>query len=219
VELNRYIDHTLLRPDAVPEDIERLCREAIKHEFYGIVVNPVCVEYAANLLEDTGIHLCGVAGFPLGATFTGVKVSEALESEAAGADEVDVVANIGLLQQREFDAVTRELSEIRRQLNNKTILKVIIETPILSPDRWENTVAVLIDAGADFVKTGTGFFGAVSRRHVQQLKQYCGTRIKIKAAGGIRTAADASALILAGADRLGCSASVAIMRSLKDPNM
>jgi len=219
MELNRYIDHTFLRPDAVPDDVARLCREAVDYRFYGIVVNPIHVESAASLLKDTEVHLCSVAGFPLGATFSEIKVSEAIEAEASGADEIDVVADIGRLQEGDFAGVARELSEIRRRLADRTILKVIIETPLLSPDRWESTVAAAIDSGADFVKTGTGFFGAVSRRHVHQLKGYCGDKIKIKAAGGIRTAADASALILAGADRLGCSASVKIMSGLKNPNM
>lgn len=219
MELNRYIDHTLLRSDAISEDIERLCREAVQYRFYSVVVNPGRVAFGADLLRNTGIHLCSVAGFPLGATRTEIKVSEAAGAEADGADEIDVVANIGWLQESEFVRACRELSEIRKHLADRIIIKVIIETPLLSPNRWQESVTAIIDAGANFVKTGTGFFGSVSPLHVSQLKDFCEGKIRIKAAGGIRTAADASALILAGADRLGCSTSAALMNSLKNPNM
>ncbi len=219
MELNRYIDHTNLRPDARGDDIDRLCREAVEYRFFAVVVNPALVGYAADILKGSGIRICTVAGFPLGATFVETKTDEAVRAEGSGAGEIDVVANIGRLQSGEFLDAGRELTEIRRHLADQTIMKVIIETPLLSPERWPDTVEAVIDAGAQFVKTGTGFFGAVTERHVLQLRDYCGDRIKIKAAGGIRTASDASALILAGADRLGSSASVGIMHSLGDTNL
>lgn len=219
MELNRYIDHTNLRPDALADDIGRLCREAVEHRFCSVVVNPAFVGYAADTLKGSGVRICTVAGFPLGATFVETKTDEAVRAEELGADEIDVVANIGRLQGGEFPDVRRELAEIRRRLSGRTVMKVIIETPLLSPERWPGAVETVIDAGAQFIKTGTGFFGAVTARHVLQLKELCGDRIKIKAAGGIRTAPDASALILAGADRLGSSASVGIMHSLRNTDL
>jgi deoxyribose-phosphate aldolase len=214
MELNRYLDHTLLRPDAEPDDLERLCREAIEFNFYSVVVNPVYINTAAELLNGKDIKVCSVAGFPLGAGQPEIKLAEAMRAEADGADEIDIVANIGWIQSGRFPLVARELIDIRRRLSSDTVLKVIIETPLIGPDLWSEAVQTVIRAGVDYVKTATGFFGGTTRRHVEQLKEYCGDKIKIKAAGGIRTAADAMAMIMAGASRIGSSSSVAIMQSM-----
>jgi len=216
VKLNRYIDHTLLRPDAVPEDVEKLCREAREFHLYSVVVNPVYITTAAEILKDSRIRICSVAGFPLGASQPEIKLAEAIRAEADGAEEVDIVANIGWLQSECFPLVARELIDIRRRLSSDTVLKVIIETPLVKPDLWPEAVKALIRAGVDYVKTATGFFGSTSVRHVEQLREYCGDRIKIKAAGGIKTADEAMAMIMAGASRIGSSSSVAIMKGLKD---
>ncbi len=213
MELNRFIDHTLLRSDATPADIERICSEAIESAFYSVVVNPVFVPQAAERLTDTDVKVCSVVGFPLGANYTELKMAEAARIDAEGANEIDIVANIGWLAQDRQYEVIKELSEIRRRLASDTVIKVIIETPILSEDVWKSTVEGLIRARIDFVKTATGFNGPTPVGHVKKLKSFCGDDIKIKAAGGIKTASDARAMIEAGADRLGASASLEIIRS------
>ncbi len=216
MNLNQYLDHTLLRPDAIGEDIEKLCREAYDGGFCCAVVNPVYVEMAARLLLDSKVKTCSVVAFPMGTSQTEIKIAEAIRAEADGAEEIDLVANLGWLQSGQFSLVTKELIDIRRRLSSDTILKVIIETPLLNPQVWPDTAEAVIRSGADFIKTATGFFGTTTRKHVEQLKDYCGDRIKIKAAGGIRTAADAMAMIMAGAARIGSSSSVSIIENMKN---
>jgi len=218
MKLNRYIDHTLLRPDSVPEDIEKLCREAVNFDFRCAVVSPTNVSMATKLLKGTRVAVCSVVAFPMGASHTEVKIAEAIRVEADGADEIDVVANIGWLQSGQFSQAARELYEIRRRLSPDTIMKVIIETPLLKPEYWPEAVEAVIRSGAHYVKTATGLYGATSRRHVEQLKSYAGDKIKIKAAGGIKKADDAMSMIMAGASRIGSSSSVAIMEDLKKGN-
>jgi deoxyribose-phosphate aldolase len=214
MNLNRYLDHTLLRPDAAPEDIERLCCEVYDHNFHSAVVTPIYVSLVSKLLRGSDVKTCSVVSFPLGASQTEIKIAEAIRAEADGAQEIDIVANLGWLQSGRFGEATRELFDIRRRLSPDTVLKVIIETPLLKPPLWKESAEAVIRSGAQYVKTATGFFGATTRRHVEQLREYCGDRIKIKAAGGIRTAAEAIAMIMAGAGRIGSSSSVAIMDSL-----
>jgi deoxyribose-phosphate aldolase len=216
MDINRYLDHTLLRPDAIPEDIDKLCREAMDYRFHSVVVNPVHISQANRLVSGSDVRICSVVAFPLGASQTEIKIAEAITVEADGADEIDIVANIGWLQSRQFSQVARELIKIRRSLLSDTVLKVIIETPLLSPQLWPDAVEAVFNSRAEFVKTATGFFGGTTQRHVEQLKEYCGSRVKLKAAGGIRSAADAAAIIMAGADRIGSSSSVAIMQGVAD---
>ena len=219
MELNRYIDHTLLRSDATPADIERLCRQAMEYNFHCVVVNPVYISQSVGILKGSGVKTCSVAGFPLGAGLTEIKIAEAAKAEEHGATEIDVVANIGWIQSGRFSDVAGELTSIRRRLATETILKVIMETPLVSSEHWPDTVEAIIGSGANFMKSGTGFFGAVGVEHISTLRRLCAGRIKIKAAGGIRTAADALALIDVGAVRLGTSASVSIMRDLPASKM
>lgn len=214
MRLNRYIDHTLLRSDAVPEDIDRLCTEAVQNEFYSVVVNPVFVPQAVENLKKSKVKVCSVVGFPLGANYTEIKMAEAARVDAEGADEIDIVANIGWLTEDKVHRVIKELSEVRRRIAAETILKVIIETPILNEEAWKPTVDGLIRARIDFVKTATGFNGPTPVEHVIKLKKLCGKHIRIKAAGGIKTAAEARAMIEAGAVRLGTSSSVQIIKSI-----
>jgi len=216
MKLSRYLDHTLLRPDAVTQDIEQLCREAYDYDFHSVVVAPVFVSVVSGLLRSSTVKTCSVVSFPLGASQTEIKIAEAIRAEADGAQEIDIVANLGLIQSEQFSLVTRELLDVRRRLSSDTVLKVIIETPLIRPELWNQAAEAVIRSGAEYVKTATGFFGATSRRHVEQLKDYCGDRIKIKAAGGIRTAAEAISMIMVGASRIGSSSSVAIMEGLKN---
>jgi deoxyribose-phosphate aldolase len=215
VELSRYIDHTWLRPEATAVDIQRLCREAVEYHFYAVIVNPVYIPLAAKILKKSDVLVGSVAGFPLGASQTEVKMAEAIRAEADGADEIDFVANIGLIQSGAFAELGKELVDVRRRLSRETVLKVIIETPLIKPEVWQGAVDAVARSGAEFVKSATGFFGATQVEHVRRLQELAAGRIKIKAAGGIRTAAEAQAMIEAGAARIGSSASVAIVESLK----
>lgn len=215
MELNRYLDHTLLRPDATRGEIERLCAEGLQYQFRAIVVTPAYLPIIADCLAGSTVAACTVVGFPLGGNTTEIKIAEAVQAEERGAGEIDIVANLGWLQDRQAAKVVDELAQVRRRLSSETVFKVIIETPLITPSIWPEAVEAVIDSGADFVKTATGFFGATTRRHVEQISTYVDGRIKIKAAGGIRTAADAMAMIMVGAARIGSSSSVAIMKGLE----
>ena len=214
MELNQYLDHTLLRPEATEIDIRGLCDNALVHRFHAVVINPIFVEMATIRLNGTGVKTCSVVGFPLGANRTDLKIAEAAAAEADGAVEIDIVANLGWLASADFTRASKELSEVRRWLASSTLMKVIIETPLLDQGLWPGAVAAVVDCGAEFVKTATGFFGPTPVEHVRQLSEYAAGSIKIKAAGGIRTADQALAMIAAGASRIGSSASVAIMQEL-----
>ncbi len=214
MELNRAIDHTLLRPDATEADIENLCREALAWRFHSVVVNPIFITGVARRLAGSESVAAAVVGFPLGANRTDIKCAEARAAIADGAVEIDVVANIGKLQTEDYEWVAAELRSVRGVLPPGTILKVIIETPLLRPERWLGAMEAVIAARADFVKTATGFFGPTPVEHVALLSGYAAGRIQIKAAGGIKMLGQATAMLAAGASRLGCSSSVAIMQQL-----
>ena len=216
MELNRLLDHTLLHPGATEDDIERLCREARQYHFCAVVVNPVFVSLVSKHLKGSGVKTCSVVGFPLGANRTETKIFEARRAVEDGAEEIDVVANIGWLAAGRVSETTKELQAIRQALPANVILKVIIETPVLDPESWRDAVKAVVDSGADFVKTATGFFGPTPVGHVVRLAEFAGGRIKVKAAGGIKTADQARAMISAGAARIGSSSSVAIMTDSRD---
>jgi deoxyribose-phosphate aldolase len=214
MELNRLLDHTLLRPEATESDVERLCCEAIAYHFYAVVVNPVFIPLVSDRLKSSGVKTCSVAGFPLGANRTETKIIEACRAAEDGAAEIDAVANIGWLAAGRMADATKELQAIRRALPANVLLKIIIETPILGPHMWPGAVQAVVDSGAEFVKTATGVFGATPIDHVARLVELAQGRVKVKAAGGIRTADQAAALISAGAARIGSSSSVAIMAEI-----
>lgn len=211
MNLNRYIDHTLLAPQAYLKDIENLCREALEFGFYSVMVNPAYVSRAAQLLEGSDIKVGTVIGFPLGANRTDIKIAEAIAAENDGAHEIDIVANIGALMAWKFSVASKELIRIKKAVSSSTIIKVIIETPLIGTGRLPEAVQAVIDSGADFVKSATGFFGATPLEHIRRMSACSQGRIKIKAAGGIKTAEDALAMIEAGAARIGCSSSVALI--------
>ncbi|MBN2227523.1 MAG: deoxyribose-phosphate aldolase [candidate division Zixibacteria bacterium] len=213
-KLNTYFDHALLSSDTTRDDIIRLCHEAEAYALFGIAINPCWVRDARAELDGSNVKIIGVSGFPLSANTTTIKVAEAVQGVEDGADEIDMVANVGWLVAGEYGKVEHEIAAVRRALPHEVPLKVIIETPKLQPDVQIEAVRIIIDAGAQFVKTATGFFGGATVEAVARLKQAAGGMIKVKASGGIRTLADAAAMIHAGADRLGSSASVAIMQEL-----
>jgi len=209
-----WIDHTLLKPEATATQIRRLCLEAQEHQFASVCINPAYVSLAAGLLAHSPVRICTVVGFPLGASLASYKVIEALGCMQAGAAEIDMVINIGALKGEAYGMLLNEIEVLAQATHNQTaILKVIIETALLT--RREKIIACLIskEAGADIVKTSTGFASAgATVEDVELMRCVVGSKLGVKAAGGVRTLADAQAMIRAGATRLGSSAGVQIMR-------
>ena len=210
-DLNRYFDHALLYSETDLDGIIKCCHEAVENNFYGIAINPYWVPYARQELNGTDVKIIGVAGFPLSANTTAIKIAEAMQGVKDGADEIDMVANVGLLVSGEYKKVEEEIADVRKNLPEETLLKVIIEAPKISPETQIEAVKVIINAGAEYVKTATGFFGGATVDTVERLVKAADGQIKIKASGGIKTLADTEALINAGADRIGSSSSVAII--------
>lgn len=210
--LNRYFDHSLLRPETDLNGIIRLCNDAIKYDFFGIAINPYWVVYARKELAGSRVRIISVSGFPLSASTTEIKIAEAAKGVEDGADEIDMVANVGLLAMGDYRKVEEEIALVRKNLPGHIILKVIIEAPLISPAAQLEVVKAIINAGAEYVKTATGFFGDTTVEMVRRLHEAAKGQIKIKASGGIRTLVDTEALIRTGADRIGSSASVGIMK-------
>ena len=213
-ELARFIDHTLLKPDATAKHIEQLCAEARQHHFHAVCVNGSWVAQARSFLEDTDVKVAAVAGFPLGATDADTK---RFETEAAidnGAQEIDVVINIGRLKDGDDAYVLRELRDVVEAADGRPV-KVIIETCLLTHEEKIRACHVVVDSEAHFVKTSTGFGSSgATLEDVRLLRETVGPKFGVKAAGGIRDAKTAAAMIQAGATRLGTSNGVAIVRSL-----
>lgn len=211
MELAKYIDHTLLKPEARPEDIDKLCTEAAEHGFAAVCVNPVYVERAARLLQGKGVGVATVIGFPLGATTSGIKAREAKEAILQGATELDMVMVIGLFKGGDHKAVARDIKDVVR-VAGKLPVKVILETCLLNPGEIKTASIIAADSGAAFVKTSTGFSsGGATVEAVRIMKEAVGARCAIKASGGIRQREQALLMIEAGASRIGTSAGVAIV--------
>jgi deoxyribose-phosphate aldolase len=212
--LARYIDHTLLKPDATARDIEQLCREAMEHHFWSVCVNGSRVAQAYALVENSGVKVACTVGFPLGAMTSDAK---RLEVEAAvddGAQEIDVVLNLGRLKDGDDAYVLRELRDIVEAADERTV-KVIFETCLLSREEKIRACKLVVESGAHFVKTSTGFSTAGATTHDVQLMRECvGADFGVKASGGIRDATVALGMIQAGATRLGTSSGVAILKGL-----
>jgi len=219
-ELAGLIDHTLLKPEATPADIKKLCAQAGEFGFAAVCVNPCYVNIACTELAGSGTGVCAVVGFPLGANDPAVKAAEAVAAVRAGASEVDVVINIGYLKGRLTAQVQADLGGVvraARQVRPEMVVKVILETCLLSDLEKAEACRLAVTAGADFVKTSTGFNkGGATVSDVALLKRSVGPGIRVKAAGGIRDLATALAMIRAGADRLGTSSGVAIISEIKD---
>ena len=213
MELASYIDHTLLKPDATASDIEQLCAEAIKYSFATVCVNPCRVPLAAERLAGSGVAVCAVAAFPLGANSTESKLSEAEWCVDNGADEVDVVMNIGEAKAGNWDYVEGELTRLRELTRSKgALLKVIVETCLLDREEKIEAAKRVVAAKADFVKTSTGFAGGgATVEDVALLAEVAAGRCRVKASGGIKTRATAEAMVRAGAARIGSSSGIAIV--------
>ena len=214
VPLARLIDHTLLKPEATREQIVRLCEEAQQYHFASVCVNPSYVRLCATLLHEADdIAVCTVAGFPLGATLPAVKAFEAGHAIAEGATEIDMVMNVGALKSGDLSLLCDDIESVVQVAHtHSAICKVILETALLSPAEIETACQVAVDVGADFVKTSTGFGpGGATVETIALMRRVVGPEIGVKASGGVRTLADALAMIAAGANRLGASAGVQIV--------
>ena len=212
-ELASYIDHTLLAPAASRDDILQLCKEAAEHHFKSVCVNPVWVEAAKKALLGTGVLTCTVVGFPLGTHNTDVKVFEARGATMDGADEIDMVINIASARALDRDALVSDISAVAEVVHEaESLLKVIIETSLLSDDEKILACQAAVEAGADFVKTSTGFNGGgATAQDVALMRQTVGPDIGVKASGGVRTREKALEMIEAGATRIGTSSGIAIV--------
>jgi len=217
MNIAKYIDHTNLKAYASKEDIIKLCDEARRYNFYAVCVNPYRVKLAKEQLQGTNIKVATVIGFPLGATPTEVKVFEAKKALEDGADEVDMVINIGALKDKAYKYVRNDIAEVVRIAHEKeAIVKVIIETCYLSEEEKEIACKLAVEAGADFVKTSTGFgSGGATIEDVKLMRKVVGDKLGVKAAGGIRTYEEALAMINAGANRIGTSSGVKIIEGGK----
>ncbi|MCE7990171.1 MAG: deoxyribose-phosphate aldolase [Caldilinea sp. CFX5] len=218
-QMASYIDHTLLKPEATESQIRQLCQEALTYRFASVCVNPTWVTLCAELLAGSTVKTCTVAGFPLGATLTEVKAVEAAAVIRQGAQEVDMVLNIGRLKDQAYQLVYDDIAAVVAAAKPQgVVVKVIIETFLLT--EAEKVAASLLtqEAGADFVKTATGFNGGgATMADVQLMRRTVGPTMGVKAAGGIRTTLDAQQMIAAGATRLGASAGVKIMQGVAVP--
>jgi len=214
-QLAKYIDHTLLKPDATAAEIEKLCREAVENGFWSVCVNGSNVAQAYGLVADSGVKVACTVGFPLGAMSPDVKRYEVEAAVDDGAQEIDVVLNIGRLKEGNDAAVLRELRDIVEAADERTV-KVILETCLLSRDEKIRACKLVVESGAHFVKTSTGFSTAGATTHDVQLMRECvGAKFGVKASGGIREAKIALAMIDAGATRLGTSSGVAIVKGIQ----
>jgi deoxyribose-phosphate aldolase len=211
MELNRYIDHTLLKPSASERDIIKLCGEAKSYDFYAVCVNSCYVPLAKEALKQTGVKICSVIGFPLGAMSTEAKVFEAIKAVEQGADEIDMVINIGLIKSNNYVGVLKDISAVKNAIG-KTPLKVILEISELSKNEIVRASEICIDANADFVKTSTGFSkSGATLTAVKIIKKTIKDRARIKASGGIRDYETALKYIEAGVYRIGTSSGITIV--------
>ena len=210
-ELAPYLDHTLLKPDATRAQIEQLCTEAAEHQFAAVCVNGSRVELAHSLLEESNVQVCTVVGFPLGAMEADVKRYETEAAVDSGAGEIDMVMNVGRFQDGEYDYIVREIRDVVEAADDR-VVKVILETCLLSNEEIERACKLVVQAQAHFVKSSTGFGSAgATLEHVKLMRETVGQFAGVKAAGGVRNAEDARAMIEAGATRIGTSNSVAIV--------
>lgn len=210
--LKNYIDHTVLKPESTDLDIQQACLDAKENQFKAVCVNPTWVSYVSDLLSDTEVNTCTVIGFPLGANTTAIKVAETQKAIEDGADEVDMVINIGAMKSEDFALVHDDIRAVVKAAEKKALVKVIIETALLDHNEKIRACEIAKRAGADFVKTSTGFStGGATVEDIKLMRSAVGPDMGVKASGGVRTFADAEAMIAAGATRIGTSNGVALI--------
>ncbi len=211
-ELAPYIDHTILKPEATAEQVAQVCDEAIEYGFYSVCINTTWTEFCAKRLRGSAVKLAVVVGFPLGAMDGRAKGFEARHAVELGADEIDMVMNIGALKSGRLTEVEQDIRWVRRSIRQRTVLKVILETTLLTDEEKVIACQIAKKAGADFVKTSTGFSkGGATTHDIALMRRTVGPKLGVKASGGVRTYDDALAMIQAGATRIGASSSVAIV--------
>ena len=216
MSISGMIDHTALKPDTTKDQIEKLCREAVQFGFASVCVNPCYVSLCSQLLKDTEIKVCTVIGFPLGATTSAAKAAETTEAIENGATEVDMVINVGAVKSGDFDYVKKDIEAVVQAAKGKALVKVILETCLLTDEEKRKCCSICKEAGADYVKTSTGFStGGATVEDIKLMRDTVGAEMGVKASGGIRDYETAKAMIEAGASRIGASASVAIVHKEK----
>ncbi|ERI91279.1 deoxyribose-phosphate aldolase [Clostridiales bacterium oral taxon 876 str. F0540] len=210
-KLAKMIDHTILKPEATEEQVRRVCEEALKYKFASVCINPCHVKLTASLLKGSDVKVCTVIGFPLGANTSAVKAFETSEAIREGTQEVDMVINIGKLKDRDYDYVREDIKAVVESAKGKALTKVIIETCLLTDEEKIEVCKLAKEAGADFVKTSTGFStGGATYEDVKLMRETVGENMGVKASGGVRSYNDAESVIKAGASRIGASSSIAI---------
>ena len=216
MKLNKLIDHTLLKATATIAEIETLCKEAVEYDFYSVCVNSAYVATAKKFLEGTTVKVCSVVGFPLGAMQSKAKLFETEQALADGADEIDMVINVGWLKSGEIDKVREEIAALKAAVGSNRVLKVIIETCYLTDEEKRLACQLVLDAKADFVKTSTGFgTGGATLADVKLMKESVQGHAKIKASGGVRDYETAIQYINLGVQRIGTSNGIAILKGEK----
>lgn len=212
MNLAKYIDHTILKADTSREAVLKVCQEARDHGFFSVCVNPYYVSLVRDQLQGTDVKVCSVIGFPLGAGVASIKAQEAAQAIADGAHEIDMVLNVAALKNGELEAVEADIRAVAESCSGKALLKVILETCLLTDAEKVTACQLSVKAGADFVKTSTGFStGGATVEDIRLMRQTVGPDIGVKASGGVRDRETALAMIEAGASRVGASASVAIV--------
>lgn len=213
MDFAKMIDHTILKADATKEDVKKLCVEAMKYGFHSVCVNSSFVYYCAQLLKGSEVKVCTVVGFPLGAMSTDGKVGETLSAIGDGASEIDMVIHVGMIKSRNWDYVKQDITSVVEAAGDRAIVKVILETCLLTADEKEYACRICKEAGADFVKTSTGFStDGATVEDIALMRKTVGPVMGVKASGGIRTLETAQAMVRAGADRLGTSSGIAIVK-------
>ena len=218
-KISNMIDHTVLKATASKSDIEKICEEAIEYGFFSVCVKPTHIEYAKKLLEGSNVKVCTVIGFPLGANTPEVKAFETLDAIKKGADEVDMVINIGALKDKNYDLLLEDIKSVVDASNKKALVKVIIETCYLTDEEKKIACEIAVKAGCDYVKTSTGFgTGGSTPEDISLMRNVVGKNIGVKASGGVRCKEDALKVIEAGASRIGASASINIVNGGNSQN-
>ncbi|TFD92335.1 deoxyribose-phosphate aldolase [Jeotgalibacillus sp. R-1-5s-1] len=209
----KMIDHTLLKPEATKEQITKLCEEAAEHGFMSVCVNPAWVKLSSELLSGTDVKVCTVIGFPLGASASETKAFETKQAIEDGATEVDMVINIGALKSGDTETVKTDIQAVTAAAKGKALTKVIIETSLLTEEEKVKACELSVEAGADYVKTSTGFNGGgATPEDIALMRKTVGPDLGVKASGGVRSAEDAKAMIEAGATRIGASSGIQIVQ-------
>jgi deoxyribose-phosphate aldolase len=215
MNMNKYIDHTLLKPDATQEMIDKLCQEAREHDFMSVCVNPYWVKRSAELLAGSDVKVCTVIGFPLGASTIESKAAETRDAIANGATEVDMVLNVGALKSGDLETVKKDIAAVK-QAAGDILLKVILETCLLTEEEKVVACKLSVEAGADYVKTSTGFStGGATVEDIALMRKTVGPNVGVKASGGVRDGETAVAMIEAGASRIGTSSGISIVTGAK----